>query len=183
MVTIHIVDKNRKRSGAAIDIRLLGIHDAEAYRDLCLEAMLNSPESYTSSYGEVKKQSVYTFKVRLQSENIFTFGAYSGDELAGMITLMREVRQKTAHRTALFMLYVTPYERGKGIGRQLIQTAVDHAKSLDGVEQINLSIIVNNSTLKRFCYAMGFSPIGVHKQAVKAGDHYYDEEHMIMLVH
>ncbi|WP_234031507.1 GNAT family N-acetyltransferase [Lentibacillus cibarius] len=148
--------------------------------------MLNSPETYTASYCEIKRNSVYVYKVRLQSVNAFTFGAFVEDELVGVVTLVRGKKKKTDHRATLRFLYVTPFEREKGIGKQLMQTAINHAKSLDGVEQICLSIVVNDKNKKmaeRFCYALGFVPFGVHKGAVKAGDHYYDEEHMVMFLH
>ncbi len=145
--------------------------------------MLNSPEAYVSSYGEVLSNSIDVYKVRFQSENTVTFGAFSENELIGIVTLTRDTKSKTEHRAYMEALYVTPFERGKGLGRQLMQTAINYAEALDGVEQLCLSIIIRNPMVKRFYYALGFMPSGTHKRAVRMGDRYYDEEFMVMFLH
>ncbi|WP_246202562.1 GNAT family N-acetyltransferase [Virgibacillus doumboii] len=165
-----------------IDIRILVPEDAEAYRKLRLEALLNSPEAFNSSYEEVQRNSVNAYKVRFQSENSYSFGAFEDDVLIGVVTLVRETKLKTDHITTIFAVYVTPYKRGRGVGKQLLQTAVNHAMSLNGVEQVKISVVAKKDTAKSLYYAMGFVPYGTHKRAVKLGDIYYDEEQMIMFL-
>ncbi|RYG71752.1 GNAT family N-acetyltransferase [Lentibacillus lipolyticus] len=166
-----------------IDIRVLKPSDAEAYRNLRLEAMLNSPEAYDSSYREVLSHSIDVYKVWFQSENAVTFGAFSENELTGMVTLVRETKSKLEHRATIQALYVTPFERGKGVGRQLMQTAINYAESLEGVDQLCLSIIIRSPKARRLYYSLGFVPSGTHKRAVKMGGRYYDEESMVMYLH
>ncbi|WP_244535758.1 GNAT family N-acetyltransferase [Lentibacillus halodurans] len=165
-----------------IDIRLLEPEDAETYKKIRLEALLNSPEAFSSSYDEVQDNSLDKYKVTFQSDNVFTFGAFAANELIGVVTLARETAKKAEHRTNISALYVTSYRRGFGTGKKLIRTAVDHARSLEGVEQICLSVIVKSNTAKSLYYALGFVPFGIHKRAVKLGDIYYDEEYMVMFL-
>lgn len=164
------------------DIRLLESEDAEVYKNLWLEALLNSPEAFSSSYEEVQADSLAKYEVRFQTDNVSTFGAFADDELIGIVTLVREVKKKTDHRITISGLYVTPYKRESGTGKSLMQTAIDCAKSLGGVEQISLSVITKRNTTKSLYYALGFVPFGTHKQALKLGDTYYDEEYMVMIL-
>lgn len=161
---------------------MLGPQDAGEYRKLRLEALLNSPEAFNSSYGEVRRNSVNAYKVRFQSENPYNFGAFEDDLLIGVVTLVQETKQNIAHRTTIYAVYVTPHKRARGVGKQLLQSAVNYAKSLEGVEQVKISVAVKDETVKSLYYALGFVPFGTHKQAVKLGDFYYDEEHMIMVL-
>ncbi|MGP4106490.1 GNAT family N-acetyltransferase [Virgibacillus sp. L01] len=163
-----------------MDIRILEPEDAEAYRKLRLEALLNSPEAFISSYEEVKNNSVDVYKVRFQSDNAYNFGAFEGNELIGVATLVRETKVKIGHRTSIYAVYVTPYKRGRGVSKQLLQTAIDHANSLDGVEQVCISVVTKSDSAKSLYYALGFVPFGTHKRAVKLGDTFYDEEHMVL---
>lgn len=120
------------------------------------------------------------YKVRFQSNHAYNFGVFDNDELVGVVTLVRETKNKIDHRTNIYSMYVTPYYRGKGTGKQLMLTAINHAKSLDGVEQIYITVAAKYDTAKSLYYALGFVPIGTHKRAVKLGDRFYDEEHMVM---
>ncbi|MFC4559076.1 GNAT family N-acetyltransferase [Virgibacillus kekensis] len=163
-----------------MEIRLLEPEDAEVYRTLRLEALLNSPEAFVISYEEELSNSVDIFKVRFQADNAFTFGAFEGDNLIGVVTLTRETKKKMDHRTTVFALYVTPYKRSRGIGKQLMIHAVDFAKTLEGVEQVGISVVTRNDTAKSLYYALGYVPYGTRKRAVKLGDNYFDEEHMVM---
>lgn len=163
-----------------IDIRLLEPEDAESYKNLRLESLLNSPAAFSASYDEVQADSIETYKVMFQLENSFTFGAFDADELIGVVTLERETKKKTGHRTMIWGLYVTPYNREIGTGKKLMHTAIDFAKSLEGVEQIFVSVIIKRGTSESLFYALGFVPLGRHKKAVKLGSRYYDEEYMVM---
>ncbi|QKY71557.1 GNAT family N-acetyltransferase [Lentibacillus sp. CBA3610] len=163
-----------------MDIRLLEPGDAEVYKKLRLEALLNSPEAFSASYEEVQADSIGEYQAIFQSQNIHTFGAFESNELFGVVTLIRETKMKAEHRTTISGLYVTPYKRENGTGKTLMHTAIDCAKSLDGVEQVCLSVIIKRDTVKSLYYALGFVPFGVHKQAVKLGDTYFDEEYMVM---
>ncbi|WP_082684174.1 GNAT family N-acetyltransferase [Lentibacillus amyloliquefaciens] len=165
-----------------IDIRLLEADDAATYKNLRLEALLNSPAAFPASYDEVQADATEKYKVRFQSENIHTFGAFEADDLVGVVTLEQETKKKTAHRTIIWGLYVTPYNRESGTGKKLMHTAIDYAKSLEGVEQIFLSVIIKRTTSESLFYAMGFVPLGRHRRAVKLGGKYYDEEYMIMRI-
>lgn len=165
-----------------MEIRLLEPEDAKAYRKLRLEALLNSPESFLTSHEEAEKQSEDDYKVRLESEGAYNFGALQGDTLIGMVALVRETKEKINHRSNVFAMYVTPFNRGKGVGKKLMQTAIEHARSLEGVNQLCISVVTNNTTAKSMYYALGFVPIGTHKKAIRFGDGFLDEELMVMVL-
>lgn len=165
-----------------MEIRLLEPEDAGAYRKLRLEALLNSPEAFLTSHEEAEKMSEDDYKVRLQSDAAFNFGAFREDNLIGMVALVRETKNKISHRSSVFGMYVTPAYRGRSIGKKLMQTAVEHARSLDGVSQVCMSVVTTNTTAKSMYYAQGFVPIGTHKKAIQFGEGFLDEEHMVMVL-
>ncbi|GAA0595547.1 GNAT family N-acetyltransferase [Virgibacillus siamensis] len=165
-----------------MEIRILEPGDAWAYRKLRLEALLNSPEAFLTSHEEAEKMSEDDYKVRLQSSEVFNFGAFKGDNLIGMVALVGETKVKINHRSSVFGMYVTPTCRGKGVGKKLMQTAVEQARSIDGVSQLCISVVTKNTTAKSMYYAQGFVPIGIHKKAIKFGEAFLDEEHMVMML-
>lgn len=165
-----------------MNIRILEPEDAEAYRRLRLEALLNSPEAFISSYEETVNNSVDVYKVRFQLDNSFNFGAFEDDDLIGVVTLARETKKKIDHRTIISAMYVTSYKRGRGVGKQLMLAAIDQVRLMEGVEQVYISVVAKNDTAKSLYYALGYVPFGTHKRAIKLGDTFYDEEHMVMFL-
>ncbi|WP_077330045.1 GNAT family N-acetyltransferase [Virgibacillus siamensis] len=165
-----------------MEIRLLEPEDASTYRKLRLEALLNSPEAFLTSYEEAESQTEEDYRVKLQSDGVYNFGAFEGDTLIGMVALVPETKEKINHRSNVFAMYVTPASRGKGIGKKLMQSAIEYAKSLGGVEQISISVVTQNTKAKSMYYALGFVPFGTHKKAVKFGDGFLDEEYMVMVL-
>ncbi len=49
--------------------------------------------------------------------------------------------------------------RGQGIGRSLVETAVEAARS-EGVRQVKVSPVARNSTALRFLHELGFDTLG-----------------------
>lgn len=163
-----------------MDIRLLQMADAESYRELRLEALQSNPEAFGSSYEEEKEYNLEVYKNRFKSKDSLTFGAFEKEKLIGTVTLFRETKVKMKHRANIFAMYVTADKRGSGIGRRLLTEAIQKAKELDGVEQIYLTVMAANEPAKKLYASFGFEIYGKEKRALKIGDSYYDEEHMVI---
>ncbi|MFS0781063.1 N-acetyltransferase family protein [Bacillus sp. 1P06AnD] len=163
-----------------MDIRILKTSDAECYRKLRLEALQNNPESFGSSYEEEKAYSVDMYKNRLDSN--YTFGAFKNKELIGIVTLFQEGRHKLKHKASIFALYVSPEKRGLQIGKHLMDEAIKKAKGLDGIEQIQLSVVASNAPAKKVYASLGFHTFGREKKALKIDQTYFDEEHMVLFL-
>ena len=163
-----------------MEIRTLHLNDALSIRKLRLEALLDSPEAFGSSYEEEREYPLKKFKDRLESG--CTLGAFLHEELVGMITVIQETRNKTKHKANIFGMYVSPVQRGQGIGKNLMIEAIKQAKTLKGIEQIHLTVVTSNDAAKHLYLSLGFEIYGREKHALKIGDSYLDEEHMYLFL-
>ncbi len=164
-------------------IRLLNPADAEEYFAIRLEALQQSPDAFASTYEEEKHQTAEKYKTRFAAlEKTFTFGAFEGYQLVGVVTLVSEKLIKLSHRVNIMDMYVKPEKRGIGLGKALLSTAIKHAKSLEGIEQIYISVVTTNISAKKLYTSFGFKVIGEEKRALKFEDTYYDEEHMVLFI-
>lgn len=163
-----------------MDIRKLIKEDAEGYKKLRLEAVQNKPEAFASSYEEEQGNSADFYANRFASVLSAEFGAFENGAVVGTVTLIKDAKRKLKHRAMIAAMYVKPEYRGKRAGRKLIEAALDEARSDPGVEQVTLSVESGNEPAKRLYASFGFTVYGVEKRALKIGDNYYDEDHMIL---
>ena len=63
--------------------------------------------------------------------------------------------------------------RGKGLGRQILQKTLEHAKSI-GVEKVELTVYPNNLPAKRLYESCGFKETGKIKHYRKWNGQYFD---------
>lgn len=166
-----------------MEIRQLTGKDAESYYSLRLEALQNNPEAYAVSVEEEKNNSVEKYKQKFESANhSFTYGAFDGEELVGIVTLTKEKLTKLRHRANIFSLYVKEEKRGHSIGRKLLAAAIEKAKELEQIEQVHLSVVATNDAAKQLYRSLGFESYGVEKHALKYNDKYYDGEFMVLFL-
>jgi ribosomal protein S18 acetylase RimI-like enzyme len=76
-------------------------------------------------------------------------------------------------------MYVAPDARGKGLGRHLLNSALKHASSWYGVEQVKLSVTAGNESAVHLYQSVGFVEVGRVPRALRLGREYLDE--LIML--
>ncbi|MGM0903165.1 MAG: N-acetyltransferase family protein [Bacillota bacterium] len=166
-----------------MNIRKLGVQDAENYLKVRLKALKNNPEAFGSSFEEEKDRPVEMYAQRLSSEESITFGAFQQNELVGTVTLVREKYVKFRHRANIVGMYVDPENRGSGIGRLLLIEAINHAKTIGEIEQLNLSVVTTNEPAKKLYTSLGFEVFGTEKRALKVDERsYLDEHHMVLFL-
>jgi RimJ/RimL family protein N-acetyltransferase len=76
--------------------------------------------------------------------------------LAGMIGVIRQQKAKERHRMAIWGVYVAPEYRGMGLSNRLMHTAIDYARSLEGVLQLHLEVMSTNTPAVRSYERAGF---------------------------
>ncbi|SFA86891.1 MULTISPECIES: GNAT family N-acetyltransferase [unclassified Bacillus (in: firmicutes)] len=163
-------------------IRLLRADDAAAYQKLRLEALKNHPEAFAASFEEENEFSLEVFESRLSSENVYTFGAFDGTELFGVVTLVPEQKKKLEHRVNLVAMYVSPEKRGLSFGRRLVEAAISKAQSLVGIKQIHLGVTSSNETAKKLYTSLGFTIYGREINSLKIEDQFFDLELMVLFL-
>lgn len=110
----------------------------------------------------------------------FTLGAWDGVQLVGAVSFERETRDKFRHKGLLYRMYVHENASGKGIGRMLIREAVERARHIGGLEQVNLTVLANNSRARHLYVSEGFISFALEPRGLKMGDAYFDEEQMVL---
>ena len=165
-----------------MEIRELGPQDAETYFQIRLEALSKNPEAFGSSYEEERKESADKYKDRFQATDSFTYGAFTNTKLAGVITLLTEKRMKLRHRSTIVAMYVTSDMRRNGIAKALMNEAINKARTLDGIEQIYLTVVSSNHAAKKLYTSLGFEVYGTEKRALKIDQTYLDEDLMVLFL-
>ncbi|MCF5024498.1 MULTISPECIES: GNAT family N-acetyltransferase [Pseudomonas] len=164
-------------------IRTLGADDAEAYRALMLEAYEAYPQAFTSSVAERAAMPLSWWQKRLDNPLDRLLGGFHGDELAGIVGLAFEPREKARHKVTLFGMYVTKACQLKGLGRRLVEAALDEARQHPRLKVIQLTVTAGNDAAFALYQRCGFIQYGLEPLAVRVGVDYFDKIHMWRELH
>jgi ribosomal protein S18 acetylase RimI-like enzyme len=160
-------------------IRQLTARDAAIYQDLRLRGLRDDPAAFSSSSAEEEGRSLSEVAARVTPAadgSLCVFGAFAGEQLAGIATFVRPAREKLRHRADLFGVYVAPELRRRGYGGALVDAVLAHARSLAGLRQLRLTVIGTNDAARALYRSRGFACVGVEPEAICVDGHYYDEE-------
>jgi ribosomal protein S18 acetylase RimI-like enzyme len=162
-------------------IRRLLPKDVKVYRSLRLRGLRDSPTAFGSSYSEEARRPLTALASRLgETPATWTFGAFEGERLVGVLSLARETRKKKSHKATIFGMYVERKMRRKGIGRRLFGKAIEMSRSLRGVRQITLSVIEGNLPALRLYKSLGFRVYGTEEASLFVAGRFY-AEHFLAL--
>lgn len=163
-------------------VRLLTAEDAAQYRRVRLQALAEHPEAFGSSAEDFAVQPLESVAERLanQTERFSLFGVFVGDELVGLVGFGRDNGLKVRHRGGIYQMYVSPEQRGRGLGWQLLEYAVDYARQLPGLEEINLAVTVGNDPARRLYERFGFAFSHREPRYIKFDGRYYDIDWMTL---
>ena len=118
-------------------------------------------------------EQVRLFMASHTGENSVVFLAFQNEQLLGTVNLTRFARPHLNHAAGLG-LNVKFGERGKGIGRALLNAALTWFEAALDLERIELEVTSNNRPAIHLYESFGFSHEGVKRGAVKKGDRYFD---------
>lgn len=159
-------------------IRPLLTPDAEAYRRLMLQAYEAYPQAFTSSVAERARLPLNWWEKRLDNPLDHVIGAFEGEILAGIVGLAFEPREKASHKVTLFGMYVSETYQKNGLGRELVQAALDEARRHPRLKLIQLTVTAGNDAAFALYQRCGFIQYGLEPLAVRVGVDYFDKIHM-----
>jgi ribosomal protein S18 acetylase RimI-like enzyme len=162
------------------NIRPLEIFDAPAFRQIRLQAILDSPSAVWPTYEEEAGRTTEEIEARiLRTKAQVVFGAFVDMELVAIAGIRREPFDQVKHKAVLWGVFVSPDRRRDGLARRLVSCVESFAREM-GVLQIQLCVNVENVRARNLYRSLGFESFGVEQRAMRVGDVYFDEEHMVL---
>ncbi|MCK6074539.1 GNAT family N-acetyltransferase [Paenibacillus silvae] len=154
--------------------------ESDVYWPLRLEALRTHPEAFGASYELSSQLTVSEVKDRIHNEpDDYILGAFTPDGiLAGFMGFKREYGPKLRHKGFIWGVYVSPAYRGEGLASRLLSEVLERGRHLEGIKQINLSVVTTNAAARRLYERYGFEVYGIERNALEVNGQGYDEAHM-----
>jgi ribosomal protein S18 acetylase RimI-like enzyme len=167
-----------------IDLQFLGPSDLDAYWNIRLEALESAPEAFGSSAEEHRAltREEIAGRISFDPSNKFVVGAFIGARLVGTAGFFRSKGLKERHKGHIWGVYVTGDARGKRAGRNMLRMLLERATAIEGIEQIMLSVATAQQAAVCLYRSLGFESYGCERRALKIGERYVDEEHMVLFI-
>lgn len=167
-----------------MEIRYLTDEDAGEWLRLRLEALQGDPEALSASFDEYKSLSLEAVRKRLgcNAQDAFVVGAFENGRLQGCAGFYREKGLKSRHKGRVWGVYVAPEKRGSGVGKKMMKMLLERGATLDGVQQILLSVTATQAAAVQLYRSLGFTSFGLEPRALKVGERFIDEEYMVLTV-
>ncbi len=173
-----------------LHIRPLNPSDFAVFWPVRLLALQESPQAFGASYEESLALSEHEAIGRLSpKDGGFVLGAFRnnllgsdllGSDLLGIAGLARHSGAKGRHKAYIWGVYVVPSARGTGVARKLMERLLEQCRTIDGLEEVTLSVVTSNASAKRLYQSLGFAVYGLEKRALKIDREYFDEELMAL---
>lgn len=150
----------------------------EAYRDLWLEALRDTPEAFAADYETQKNVPDEVWKKRLEQvllekEAIMVFARVDG-ELVGMIGGYFEDNPKFSHIVTVWGAYVKPDFRNQGIATDMANELIERIKKKPGIRKIKTYSVTSGNMAVMVYKKHGFDIVGISKGELRVGDEYRD---------
>lgn len=150
----------------------------EDYRDLWLEALKETPESFAADYNEQRQVSDHVWKRRLESvllekEAVMVF-AKLNTKIIGMIGAYFDENPKFKHIATVWGAYVKPDYRNQGIATRMANILFEKISDNPDIKKIKTYSITNGHLAVNVYKNFGFDIIGISKEELLIGDRYFD---------
>lgn len=100
--------------------------------------------------------------------------------VVGNATFRFAVRKKLMHAADLGM-GVLPSHQGVGLGRRLLDRAIEDMRSFDGIERLELTVLATNTHARRMYERAGFVEEGVKRRSLRQPNGRYEDEVIMAL--
>jgi ribosomal protein S18 acetylase RimI-like enzyme len=151
-------------------VRRLTTADAAAYRALMLEAYAAHPSAFTTTVDERAGLPLRWWEERLGADAGTASVVYGAFDAAGVLVgaagLSYETRQRARHKATLFGMAVLASARRSGCGQRLVLAVLAHARAIERLRLVQLTVTEGNSTAQALYERCGFQVFGVEPLAI-----------------
>ncbi len=163
-------------------IRPLTPDDAEAFFAVRLRGLELHPEAYGTGADVWRKAPIEQVAAMLESgadpAARMVFGAFDGEELIGVVGFRREGRVAIRHKGSIWGFFVDPRHRRRGVGGDLLRTALGHAASCEGMQYVRAVVTITDPTALHTFESVGFDRYGLERGALRVGNTSHDQAYL-----
>jgi ribosomal protein S18 acetylase RimI-like enzyme len=129
---------------------------------------------YLATVSGYPLEGTKSFVSFIIDNNFAQYVLISNQEVIGWCDIIPMSIPEFSHIGVLGMGLLREY-RGKGLGRELLMKAIEHAKIKNKIEKIELHVFESNTNAIKLYKKIGFTEEGIKSKARKI-DGYYDNE-------
>jgi ribosomal protein S18 acetylase RimI-like enzyme len=155
-----------------IEVRKLRSERWREVRELRLRALKTDPAAFGSAYEEEENLPEEEWQRRMKNA---IFALSEDNKPVGTITYVFSDRVKSKHIARIFGVYVNPDYRGRGIGKKLLEKALELIRQNKDIVKVQLFVNRKQEAAFRLYKGMGFDVVGQMNKEIKIGDSFYDE--------
>lgn len=157
-------------------IRKLSANDSKAYKSFRLYSLQETPQSFENAANDEAVLTDVEWALRVKhSESSYIVGAFINSRLIATAGFSRARKEKTRHKSFLWGVFVKQNYRGKGIATKLTQFILDEFKVKKDIDQLQLSVVANNTIALTLYQKLGFQQYGREADAIRVNGTSYDE--------
>jgi ribosomal protein S18 acetylase RimI-like enzyme len=169
-----------------VEVRRLQVTHLVAYKRLRDATLADDPTAFTSDAEteRLKSPDAYLARLGLTAPlgGVFTMGALVEGTLLGAVSCERDMRIKVRHIGHVVGMMVRADQRGRGVGRLLVDACITEARRAVGVEMLTLTVTASNLGAVRLYERAGFVRYGCLPRAIKVGDQYHAKDQMVLML-
>jgi ribosomal protein S18 acetylase RimI-like enzyme len=153
--------------------------DSPDYLNLRREALVREPSAFGSSPGHDRFRTIEDVQQILAEREQAIFGAFDSI-IVGAVGVRRLTRPKLRHKAELWGMYVRESHRRAGLGRRLLEAAIQFAREQDGVRQLHLTVTERAAPAAALYESLGFVVWGIEPAGLRIDGVDVAELHMVL---
>ena len=161
-----------------IIIQKLTSEHASSFDGLMKAALQEYPASFETDFSQIKNrpmQNVIDHFGGIENAGGFRLGAF--DELGELVATVRVQQRrspKQSHCADVTAMFVSTEAQNQGVGYLLLKSAINSARELENVEQLELSVSDDALAALHTYKKVGFEITGTLPRQIKIGNNYHD---------
>jgi ribosomal protein S18 acetylase RimI-like enzyme len=165
-----------------MEIRVLDVSDAQAWWELRLAALQSEPGAFGQTVEGHLAVGVEGIARQLGNlgQGSFWLGCFYGEAMVGMVRFERAEGTKERHKGNIRSVFVAESQRGRGIGRALLEEVLRRARGQEGLEQVLLGVGSRQLAAMGLYESLGFERFGIEPRALKVEGQEIDEHWMVL---